>query len=188
MAQRENVMERCPLVMSVILSVLLVPQDGRAQTSSAHQADIHIARAAVDWVRDNHFVQESPRGTYRINRDAIAIIESTNPGYAEGPEGARVHARATAQALNVPFSNSADPYLNCTRQKGNPPRQTCAFEKKVESLFRFDDLTVEGDSARIDIIWLFIVDEELVYHRYTLAVERRADIWEVTAVLRRELE
>lgn len=188
----EHVKRMAYLLTTLVITVfLIIPDSTQAQDSERRPSmkeSVQVARAAVDWVRDNHFVMESPQGTRRIDRQAFAVIEpDENPQYAETAPDAMMHHRSTAEGLDKPFGHWED-FLNCTSESPDSPIRKCSFEKGVESLFRFENLSVNDDSATIDVVWSFIVNEELANHRYRLAVERTGRTWEVTKVLRRELQ
>jgi len=161
-----------------------------AQDRSGPDERIKVARVAIDWVREEHFVQPPPTpelDTFRIDRNAVAIVEpGGDAGYAGGRPDARTHAKATARAMGVPF-DTREAFLNCTDPEPRTLRK-CSFRRGVESLFRFEDLTVEGDDAQIQVAWSFIMDQDLTTHRYTLRLKRASDGWTVQEVLRRELQ
>lgn len=166
-------------------------QDTSAVDAVPHEK-IEIARAAIDWVRDNHFVQPPPPqapevDTFRIDRNAIAIVEpGDEPGYRGGPKKARAHAKAVARAMGVPFDNY-ETFLNCT-DPGPRKLRKCSFRKGIESYFSFEDLKMDGDEAQIEVVWSFIINREKATHRYTLRIERTGGTWAVQEVLRRVLQ
>ena len=182
-----------PVPVLFLLLLAFPPTEAAAQKQPAAQAvpdaTIEIARAAVDWVRDEHFVQPpaTPRlDTFRVERDAIAIVEPADDhGYLGSWHAASRHARAVARAMGVPFDQH-EAFLDCARPAPSALR-TCSFRRGIESFFRFEDLRLEGDEAQIVVAWSFIVDQELTTHRYTLRVERTSRCWTVQAVLLREL-
>jgi len=161
-----------------------------AQDRSGPDERIKVARAAIDWIRKEHFVQSPPTpelDTFRIDRDAIAIVEpDDDAGYPGGRQDARAHAKATALAMGVPF-DTHEAFLNCTDPEPRTLRK-CSFRKGVESFFRFEDLTVEDNEAQIQIAWSFIMDQDLTTHRYTLRMKQASSGWAVQEVLRRELQ
>lgn len=166
------------------------PHLATAQDRSGPDEKIEVARTAIDWVREEHFVQEPPApkvDTFRVDRNAIAIVDpGGNAGDPGAPRDARAHAKATALSMGIPF-DTHKAFLNCTDPEPGTLRK-CSFRKGVESLFRVEDLMVGSDEAQIQIAWSFIMDQDLTTHRYTLRLEKANGGWAVKEVLRRELQ
>jgi len=180
-----------PVLFILLLASPLTAASGQKQSAdrAVSEATIEVARAAVDWVRDEHFVQPpaTPRlDTFRVDRDAIGIAEPADDhGYPGSWHSAHNHAKAVAQAMGVPFDHY-EAFLDCTTPVP-PALRTCSFRRGIESVFRFRDLRVESDEAQIVVTWSFIVNRDPATHRYTLRVERTNGSWAVQEVLRREL-
>jgi len=173
-------------VLLLSLPYVLVAQN----TSAVSSETITVARVAIDWVRNNHFVQASrapDRDTFRIDREAVAIAEpADNPEFSGGPSAARAHARILANAMGVP-QNNAESFLDCTTPEPGQVRK-CSFRRGIESYFRFDELRLRNAEARIRIVWMFIHERDLTYRSFTLRLVKTNDTWSVQDVLRREIE
>ena len=184
------------ILLSFALALItgLISPRAAAQDSSAVETvpeeQVEVARAAIDWVRDNYFARASrapDRHTFRIDREAVAIVEpADNPEFSGGRSAARAHARAVADAMGVPYDRS-EAFLDCTDPEPGQLRK-CSFRRGIESYFRFDKLRLRNAEAHVRVVWMFIYERDLTYRSFTLRLVRANDTWSVREVLRREIE